>query len=80
MCDKVIESYNKEKKTIPTNFNEEKKICKTQNFYLLLNFFLITIAFLIAASIYCYLIKYQAVQKYLLSFQVANNELKDIMY
>ena len=39
MCDKVIESYNKEKKSIPTNFNEEKKICKTQNFYLLLNFF-----------------------------------------
>ena len=75
MCDKVIESYNKEKKSIPTNFNEEKKICKTQNFYLLLN-----IAFLIAASIYCYLIKYQAIQKYLLSFQVANNELKDIMY
>ena len=51
---------------------------KISIFYLI--FFLITIAFLIAASIYCYLIKYQAIQKYLLSFQVANNELKDIMY
>ena len=58
ICDEVIESYDKERKTIPRNFNEKKGICKTQNFYILLAFLLITIAFLIAISIYCYLIKY----------------------
>ena len=52
-CDEVIESYDKE-----TNFNENKGTCKTQNFYILLEFFLITIASLITVSIYCYLIKY----------------------
>ena len=30
--DEIIESYNKEIKTIPTNFNEKLLICKTQNF------------------------------------------------
>ena len=35
-----------------------KAIFKTQNFYILLAFLLITIALLIAVSIYCYLIKY----------------------
>ena len=34
MCDEVIESYEKETKAIPTNFNEKKAICKTQNFYI----------------------------------------------
>ena len=33
-CDEVIESYDKE-----TNFNENKGNCKTQNFYILLEFF-----------------------------------------
>ena len=56
MCDKVIESYEKQTKTIPTTFNEKKAICKTQNFYMLLSFLLITIALVIAFSIYCYLI------------------------
>ena len=28
MCDKVIESHHEETKTIPTNFNEKKAICK----------------------------------------------------
>ena len=51
-----------------------------QNFNILLAFLLITIALLIAVSIYCYLIKYQAKQKHLLSFNVTNNELKEIMY
>ena len=32
--DEVIESYNKETKTIPTNFNEKKGICKMHRFYL----------------------------------------------
>ena len=58
MCDVVIESYHKETKTIPTNFNEKKAICKMQNLYILLAFLLITIALLIAISVYCYLIKY----------------------
>ena len=40
------------------NFNEKKATCKVQNFYILLAFLLITIALLIAVSIYCYLIKY----------------------
>ena len=56
MCDEVIESYDKETKTIPSNFNEKKAICKTQNFYILLAFLSITTALLIAVSIYCYLI------------------------
>ena len=50
MCDEIIESYDEETKTIPTNFNE--------NFYTLLAFLLITIALLIVVSIYYYLIKY----------------------
>ena len=52
-CDKVIESYEEE-----INLNEKKIICKTQNFYILLAFWLITVALLIVVSIYCYLIKY----------------------
>ena len=60
MCDEVIESYGKETKPIPTNFNEKKAICKMQNFYVLLAFLLLTIALLIAVSIYCYLTKYRA--------------------
>ena len=66
ICDEVITSYKEEVKTIPTNFNEKKVTCKTQNFYILLAFLLITIALLITVSINCYLIKYQAKQKHLL--------------
>ena len=79
MCDEVTESYDKETKTIPTNFIEKKAICKTQNFYILRAFLLITIALLIAVSIYCYLIKYQSKQKHLLPFHFTNNKLKEIM-
>ena len=71
MCDEVIKPYDEE-----TNFNEQKTIGKTQNSYILLAFLLITIALLIAVSIYCYLIKYQAVQKHLLPFCFTNNKLK----
>ena len=46
----------------------EKKPCKARNFYILLAFLLITIAFLTSISIYCYLIKYLAKQKHLLPF------------
>ena len=55
-CDEVIESYNKE--TIPISFKEKKATFRTQNFYILLAFLLITMVLLIAATIYCYLIKY----------------------
>ena len=44
-----------------TNFNEKNITCKTQNFYILLAFLLITITLLIAVSIYsiyCSPIKY----------------------
>ena len=59
---------------------EQKVACKTQNFYILLAFSLVTIALLIAVSIYRYLIKYRAKQKHLLPFHVTNNKLKEIMY
>ena len=52
MCDEIIEE------PVPTNLNENKANCKTPNFYILLAILLITIALLIAVSIYSYLIKY----------------------
>ena len=52
-----------------TNFNEKNITCKTQSFYILLAFLLITIALLIAVSIYCYLLKN------LLPFYNTNNKL-----
>ena len=69
--DEVIKSYEKEIKTIPTNFNEKKLTCKTQIFYNLLAFLLITILLLIAVSIYCYMIQYQT--KHLLPFHSIRN-------
>ena len=86
MCDEIIDmqakSNDKEPKTVPTNYNEKNITCKTQNFYILLTFLLITIVLLIAVSIYRYLIKYQAKQKqkHLLTFQVTNNKLKQVLY
>ena len=76
-CDEIIEE---ETKTVTTNFNENNVICKTKNFCISLAFLLITIALLIAVSIYCHLIKYKAKQKYLLPFYVINNELKEALY
>ena len=58
ICDRVIELYNEEIKTIRTNFNEKNATCEIENIYILLAFLLITIALLIAVSIYCYPIKY----------------------
>ena len=40
--------------------------CKTQNVYILFAFSSITVALLIAVSIYCYLLKYRSKQKHLL--------------
>ena len=59
-----------------TNFNEKIIPCKTQNFYILLDLLLITIALLIAVSIYFYLIKYQTKQKWLLQFH--HTKLKQV--
>ena len=57
--DDIIKSYDEEIKSYPTNFNEKKVTCKTQNFYILFALLLIAITLLIAVSIYCYVIKYQ---------------------
>ena len=54
-----------------------KAISKTQNFYILPVSLLATIALLVVVSIYCYLIKYRAIQKTLLPFCVTNNKLKE---
>ena len=78
-CDEVIESYNKETKTISKKFNEKKATFKTQIFYILIVFLLITIALLIAVSVYCYLIKHRARQKHLLSFHDTNYLLKQVL-
>ena len=51
MIDEVIDSCDEKTKTILTNLDEKKATCKTQNFYILLEFLLITIALLIAVSI-----------------------------
>ena len=79
-CDEVIESYDEETNTIPTSFSEKKATCKTQNYYILLAFLLSTIVLMIAVSIYCYLIKYQAKQKHLLQFHVTNIKLREVLY
>ena len=52
---------------------------KTQD-YILLALLLITTNLLIAVSIYCFLIKYQAKQKYLLPLFDRNNKLKEFMH
>ena len=48
ICAEVVKLYDEEIKTIPTNLNEKKLICKTQSFYILLTFLLLTIALLIS--------------------------------
>ena len=53
---------------------------KIQNVYILPAFLSITIALLMALSIYCDVIKYQAKQKLLLPFEDTNNELQQVLY
>ena len=77
-CDEIEEPCKEETKTISTNFNEKK--ATSQNLRILLSFLLITIALLIAVSIYCCLIKYLAKQEHLLPFHNTNNELKEVIY
>ena len=68
ICDEVIKPYDEE-----INFNEKKATYKKQNLYILLVFLLITIALLITAICYCFLIKYWG--KHLLPFYNTNNGL-----
>ena len=68
----------KKPKTVTTNFNEKNVICKRKKLYILLAFLLLTIALLIAVSIYYYLIKYQAKQKHLFPLHITNNKLKEL--
>ena len=69
-----LESHTRKKQILM-----EKASCKKENFYILLVFSLITIAFLTAVNIYCYLIKYWAKQKHLSQFHNMNNELKEVL-
>ena len=78
ICDELIESYNEEIKTIPTNFNEKIQLVKHKISILYLSFLLITITLLIAVSVYCYLIKYQATQKHLSPFH--DTKIKQTLY
>ena len=48
ICVEVRKLYDEEIKTIPANLNEKKLTCKTQSFYILLTFLLLTIALLIS--------------------------------
>ena len=84
ICNKVIDaeakSNDQKTNTVSANFKEKKANHETQNFYMLLAFLLITMTLLIAVSIWCYLIKFWAKQKYLLSFQFTIKKLKEIIY
>ena len=64
ICDEVIKSYDEEIKTIPTYFNKKNIKCKTQNVYVLLDFF-----------INCYYI-IDSCQYILLSDKISNEKLK----
>ena len=48
------------------NLNRKNAICKTKNFYIVFAFLLITIALLVAVSIYPSMIKYETKEKHLL--------------
>ena len=61
-CDEIVDakakSNNKETKIVPKNV-----ICETKSFYILLVFLLFTNALSMTVSVYCYMIKYKAIQK-----------------
>ena len=67
-------------KAIPTNFSEKIITCKTQSFYILPAFLLITIALLIPVSINCYMIKYRTKQENWLPFYITNNEPREVSF
>ena len=55
------------------NFLWKKASCETQLFFF--TFLLITIAFLIAVSIYCYVTKYRTKQKHVLPYHITNHQV-----
>ena len=69
-------------KTIPTNFIEKEITCRTKTLYVLFTFLLIHITLLIAVNINCYLVKYQAKQKFCINKCIikmeSNEKLKEI--
>ena len=75
---RLFKSNDEAKSDDETNFNEKKATCKTQNFYILLAFLLITLALLIAVSIYYNLIEDQA--KQLLPVHCTSNELREVLH
>ena len=71
MCDKIMEGKLSTK---------DSELLTKKWTYIFLVFLLITIALLIAVSIYCYLIKYQTKQWYKLPLHDTNNWLKQVIY
>ena len=71
ICNELIKLYEEKMKIIPSHSHDKKITCKTQIFYIMLAFLLITVSLLIAVRIYCYMIKYQA--KHLLIFHGIKN-------
>ena len=63
-------------KTVPANSNEKNVNCKMENLYVSLAFSLITIALLIADSIYCCFIKHRTKGKHLLPYYDTSNKLE----
>ena len=77
---RVMKLLKKKQKQLQQIFMRKMQSLKQKNSIFYLHFLLITIALLIAVSIYFYLIKYKAKQKHLLPFYVTNNELKEVLY
>ena len=84
-CDEIIDveakSNESETKAFPANLMKKNSTAKHKISIVIKNSFsLISIALLIAVSIYCYLIKHRAKPKHLLPFHDTNNELKQVLY
>ena len=77
-CDEIIESYNEEIKTVPTNLNKKNPTWQTKKNCFTCSF-LITIALLLTVSTYSYLIKYNVKQKHL-TLYIINNKLEEVMH
>ena len=81
-CGEIIETtITVPTTTVPTKSTSTKTVpvtCKTENFYILFAFLLITITVLIVVSIYCWFIKYRAKQKHLLAYHNTSIKLKEI--
>ena len=67
---------NKKQKQLQQILMKNHAICKPKTFYILLVFSLITVVLLIAVSIYCYLVKYQAKKIHLLPYYISNDKLE----